>query len=44
MNKIDVGESLVKHEQALQDIKTALATATTFEEFKAQAVQALASI
>ena len=44
MNKIDVGESLVKHEQALQNIKTALVTATTFEEFKAQAVQALASI
>lgn len=44
MNKIDVGESLAKHKEALQTIKAALIVSTSFEEFKLEVLQTLDTI
>ena len=44
MNKIDVGESLAKHKEALQTIKAALIVSTSFEEFKLEVLQTLNTI
>ena len=44
MNKIDVGESLAKHKEALQTIKAALIVSTSYEEFKLEVLQTLNTI
>ena len=44
MNKIDVGESLAKHKEALQTIKAALIVSTSFEEFKLEVLQTINTI
>jgi len=43
-NKIDVGERLATYKAAFNDIRLALQSSTTFDEFKAQAAAALTGI
>ena len=44
LNKIDVKERLTKYQTALQGVRSALTTATTFDEFKTLAHTALSNI
>ncbi len=44
LNKIDVKERLTTYQTALQDIRSALVTATDFDEFKSLAHSALSNI